>query len=120
MGDGDWSPSRGYEVAREMLAWQRRPTAIFVGNDHMALGALRALHEAGVKVPHEMSMIGFDDIVGADQMIPPLTTIRQDMVEVGRAAVKLLVSRIGGEEPVHRRIHPALIRRESTAPPAHA
>ena len=63
-----------------------RPSAIFVGNDQMALGVLRALHEAGLEIPRQVSVVGFDDIPEAPYFTPPLTTVRQDFAEVGRPA----------------------------------
>ena len=74
---GDWSPRSGYELGRR-LADDAHPSAIFVANDQMALGALRALHEAGCEIPRQVSVVGFDDIPEAQYFTPPLTTVRQD------------------------------------------
>ena len=118
---GDWSARSGYAAGRELLARRPGVTAVFAANDHTALGVVRALTEAGVSVPGEVSVVGFDDIAEAEFLNPPLTTVRQDFAEVGRRCVDLLVSRIelpGGwshDPPV---VVPAqLVVRSSTAPP---
>ncbi len=96
---GDWSPRSGYELGAQVAA---RPevTAIFVANDQMALGALRALDEAGRRVPDDVSIVGFDAIPEGEFFTPPLTTIRQDFIEIGRRGFELLRRRIeDGREP---------------------
>jgi len=91
-------------------------TAVFVANDQMALGLLRLLHEHGIRVPEDISVVGFDDIPEAAYFIPPLTTIRQDFAEVGRRCLHLLVGTIeSGETPVSVMVSPDLIVRGSTA-----
>jgi DNA-binding LacI/PurR family transcriptional regulator len=115
MIEGDWSPVCGYREALKAIQQDPPPTAVFVANDHMALGLLRAFHEAGIRVPQDIAVVGFDDIVGVDQAIPPLTTVRQDHVTVARTAVQLLVDRIGGAPAARVRIAPVLVERESTA-----
>jgi DNA-binding LacI/PurR family transcriptional regulator len=67
---------------------------VFVANDHMALGLIRAVSEAGVRVPEQISVVGFDDIAEAEFLRPPLTTVRQDFAEVGRRCVDVLLARI--------------------------
>ncbi|HLK01082.1 MAG TPA: LacI family DNA-binding transcriptional regulator, partial [Streptosporangiaceae bacterium] len=98
---GDWSTASGYQAG---LALARSPevTAIFCGNDTMALGALRALTERGVRVPEDVSVIGFDDIPEAAYYMPPLTTVRQDFGDVGRRALTALLARMSGEAPAGR------------------
>jgi DNA-binding LacI/PurR family transcriptional regulator len=93
-------------------------TAIFCGNDQMALGVLRALHEAGRHVPSDVSVVGYDDIPEAPFMIPPLTTVQQDFIEVGRRSVALLLEQLAtGERPEkHLHLKPKLVVRNSTAP----
>jgi DNA-binding LacI/PurR family transcriptional regulator len=95
-------------------------TAVFVANEQMALGLLRALREAGVDVPGRVSVAGFDDIPEAEFFSPPLTTVRQDFAEVGRRCIRVLLDRIAGrttETP--RVVVPAtLVERASTARPA--
>jgi len=115
---GDWSPRSGYELGAQLAA---RPevTAIFVANDQMALGALRALDEAGRRVPDEVSIVGFDAIPEGEFFTPPLTTIRQDFIQIGRRGFELLRRRIEeGESPAtHEVIASELIVRASAAPP---
>jgi DNA-binding LacI/PurR family transcriptional regulator len=116
---GDWSPSTGYELGRQLAA-SPEVTAIFVANDQMALGVLRAMHEAGRRVPHEVSIVGFDDIPESAFFTPPLTTVRQDFLEMGERSFQLLLRAIehGDLDEAHERIAPELILRASTAPPA--
>jgi DNA-binding LacI/PurR family transcriptional regulator len=80
---GDWSASSGYEIGKR-LASVRDVTAVFAANDQMALGILRAMHEAGRDVPRDLSVVGFDDIPEAQFFTPPLTTVHQDF-QRGRA-----------------------------------
>ena len=112
---GDWSARAGYDLGRRL---SRDPdvTAIFVANDQMALGVLRALHEQGRRVPGEVSVVGFDDIPEAPYFLPPLTTVRQDFDEVGNRSVRLLLRMIeaGEARPSAPRVEPELIVREST------
>lgn len=111
---GDWTPRSGYEIGQRLLETPE-VTAVFAANDQMALGLLRALHEAGRKVPHDLSVVGFDDIPEAGYFIPPLTTIRQDFGELGRRCLQVLLSRIAGEEaPARVVVAPELVVREST------
>jgi DNA-binding LacI/PurR family transcriptional regulator len=117
---GDWSAASGYAAAREVL---KHPgvTAIFVGNDSMALGALRAMHELGLRCPEDVSLVGFDDYPEAEFFSPGLTTIRQDFDEIGQRSVELLVQLIedGAPRTQHVVLPPELIVRASTAPPKH-
>ena len=97
---GDWSARSGYAAMQRLLAADPGLTAVFVGNDHMALGALRALDEAGRRVPDDVSVVGFDDVPEAEYFRPPLTTVRQHFPEAGRRAVRLLLDLIRpGEAP---------------------
>ena len=95
---------------------------MFVANDQMALGLVRALHEAGRRIPGEVSVVGFDDIPEAPYFTPPLTTVRQDFGELGSRSLRVLVRAIeaagrGAADPAGSLIQPRLIVRESTAPP---
>ena len=92
---GDWSPRAGYEIGQS-LAERRDATAIFCANDHQALGLLRALHQRRVRVPEDVSVVGFDDIPEAEYFTPPLTTVRQDFDEVGRRCVAALLDLLDG------------------------
>ena len=115
---GDWSPRSGYDAGRE-LAGIAGLSAVFVANDQMALGLLRALHETGRRVPDEVSVVGFDDMEESACFWPPLTTIRQSFEAVGHHAVSALLAEIetGAEvgEPVT--VPTELVLRSSTAPP---
>jgi DNA-binding LacI/PurR family transcriptional regulator len=114
---GDWSPRSGYEVGRR-LAEDPEVTAVFVANDQMALGVLRALHERGRNIPREISVVGFDDIPEAQYFTPPLTTVRQDFGEMGRSSLRLLLDLMRNDQPPSRlTIAPELVVRRSTAPP---
>jgi DNA-binding LacI/PurR family transcriptional regulator len=115
---GDWSARAGYDLGRR-LSSDPRVTAIFVANDQMALGVLRAMHEAGRAVPHEVSIVGFDDIPEAPYFTPPLTTVRQDFDEIGTRSLQLLVREIetGRRLPSSPRVQPELIVRASTTLP---
>lgn len=114
---GDWSPRSGYEVGRR-LAEDPEVTAVFVANDQMALGVLRALHERGRSIPGEISIVGFDDIPEAQYFTPPLTTVRQDFGQMGRSSLRLLLDLMqSGQPPSRLTIAPELIVRRSTAPP---
>jgi DNA-binding LacI/PurR family transcriptional regulator len=114
---GDWSPRSGYELGRRLV---RVPglTAVFVANDQMALGLLRVLHEAGRRVPGDLSIVGFDDIPEAAYFTPPLTTVRQDFGEVGRRSLHLLLEQIESRQrvPAQITVAPELVVRASTAP----
>jgi DNA-binding LacI/PurR family transcriptional regulator len=116
---GDWSARAGYELGRR-LSENRAMTALFVANDQMALGVLRAMQEAGRAVPNDLSVVGFDDIPESAYLIPPLTTVRQDFDELGARALQLLLRMIeagqGKDGPA--RVPPRLVLRASTGPPA--
>ncbi|MFJ6652980.1 LacI family DNA-binding transcriptional regulator [Microbacterium sp. NPDC091313] len=117
---GDWTADFGYYAGRELLH-VRDFTAIFSSNDQMALGLLHAIREAGLDVPGDISIVGFDDIPESAHFSPPLTTVRQDFTELGRRCVDLL---LGGTDPtaggVSAAITPELIVRASSgSAPAH-
>jgi DNA-binding LacI/PurR family transcriptional regulator len=116
---GDWSARSGYELGRELAA-DPSVTAVFVANDYMALGLYRALGEAGRRIPHDVSVVGFDDVPEAGYFMPPLTTVRQDFDEVGRRGLAVLLEQIGNPVGDTRRrvtIRPVLATRASTAEP---
>ncbi len=111
---GDWSAQSGYEAGRQ-IARSALPDAVFAGNDEMALGLLLALREAGLTAPHDVSVIGFDDIPGAAFFAPPLTTIRQDFHSLGVGCIDLLTSALGGRAPLEPvLVPPQLVVRKST------
>lgn len=120
---GDWSPHSGYQAGLELV---RRGldavSAVFVANDQMALGLLRAFGESGIGVPEDVSVVGFDDIPEAAYFSPPLTTVWQDFASVGEHSIRLLLGRIDDSDTVvgaaPRVVVPArLVERDSTAPP---
>lgn len=116
---GSWDSPSGYERGRILTA-DPNVTAIFAANDHIALGLMWAIHEAGRRVPDDVSVIGFDDIPEAAFLTPPLTTVRQDFTTLGRRCVELLLTQITGLEdpaPLCPPIIPSeLVIRRSTAP----
>jgi DNA-binding LacI/PurR family transcriptional regulator len=107
---GSWTAASGHAAAAEL---PHEATALFVANDQMALGALRALAEAGRDVPGAVAVVGFDDVVDAADYRPPLTTVRQDFDALGAAAVRALVAAIEGAEPTVETLVPTLVRRAS-------
>ena len=114
---GDWNPRAGYESGRR-LAEEKGLTAVFVANDEMTLGTMRAFSEAGLVVPRDVSIVGFDDAPGAEFFSPPLTTVRQDFIELGRRTVTLLLAGIDGREnDMLPSVGPELVIRQSTAAP---
>lgn len=112
-----WSPQVGYEPTKRLLGATRDFTALVCFNDTAALGAIRALHEVNMLVPRDVSVVGFDDIVGAEFNVPSLTTIRQPLDAMGRKAAQILLDRIARPEakyPPSVLMEPKLIIREST------
>lgn len=95
---GDFEEESGYRIMGELLAAEVRFTAVFAHNDYMAVGAMRRLREAGLRVPDDVSVIGFDDIDIARMVTPGLTTVRKDMVELGRRSAHILLARLAGSE----------------------
>ena len=113
-----WSPDLGYPPVRELLARTHDLTAIFSFNDTAAIGAIRAIEDAGLNCPRDISVIGFDDIMVAEYLNPRLTTVRQPLYQMGTTAAELLVKRIQNPEaPVQEEVwfEPELVVRESTA-----
>jgi DNA-binding LacI/PurR family transcriptional regulator len=117
---GDWSPLSGYRAGQQLagLRGGRGPsaTAVFVANDAMALGVRRALWEAGLRTPDDVALVGYDDIPEAEYFTPPLTTVRQDFAELGRASIRLLLDRIEdrGSPDAQLTVAPRLIVRASS------
>lgn len=116
---GDWSAESGHRIGLD-LARRTDVTAVFVANDSMALGLLRACHELGRPVPQTLSIVGFDDMTDSASFWPPLTTIRQHFDEVGRRAIDLLLREMRRDADVSQVIVPTelVIRASSAAPPA--
>jgi DNA-binding LacI/PurR family transcriptional regulator len=119
---GDWSAGSGYAAAKELLGLERPFTALLVANDQMALGALRALREAGLRVPAHVSVVGFDNIPESEYFDPPLTTIEQDFPSLGQISLAQLISLIEtpAAAPGIQVIPPRLVLRSSTAKPKEA
>jgi DNA-binding LacI/PurR family transcriptional regulator len=115
---GDFRVKAGYEQAKILFELRDRPSAIFAGNDLAALGVLRAAREAGLRVPDDVSVVGFDDIPLAEWSTPTLTTVRQPLTEMAAVAVAILLE-IAESGPQKRRVELAtdLVVRESTAAP---
>ena len=101
---GDFSSESGYSAMHALLRRERRPSAVFVANDLMAIGALCAAHECGVSVPDEISVVGFDDIELARFSSPPLTTVAQPKARIAALAVDMLLERIEGHRQVPRKV----------------
>lgn len=112
---GCYTPKDGYRLAKELLDQRERPTAVFAVNDSLAVGCYRAVQERGMKIPEDMSVIGFNDISMAKYLAPPLTTVHVHMNFMGRQAVKMISERIQSERRVnmHVSIPTQLIVRES-------
>jgi LacI family transcriptional regulator len=114
----DPSPHTGYETTKELLARKVRFTALFTYNDISAVGAIRAIKETGIRVPEDISVVGFDDIREAAYHLPSLTTVRQPMRRIGEIAAEALVDRLEGRDGHESGIlvEPELVIRESTGP----
>ncbi len=113
------TPELGFPITNELLQRTRKFTAIIAFNDLAAVGAIRALRNHGLRVPEDVSVVGFDDFEAAAYYNPSLTTIRQPLHEMGHMAARLLLAKIRGEKelPTEVPIVPELIIRESTLPP---
>lgn len=114
--EGDWSASSGYEATGRLLAGGAEFSAVFVSNDQMALGAIRALRERGLSVPDDISIVGFDNLPESAYFEPPLTTVRQDFVSLGRESAEYLSDLIEERDTPRRQrvIEPELVIRLST------
>src|SRR5579859_4431339 len=112
------SPELGYPVVQQLLSHKRKFTALVSFNDIAAIGAIRALRDANLSVPEDVSVVGFDDIRAAAYHNPSLTTIRQPLHDMGQSAARILLQRIQGfkDYPKECAVPPELIIRESTAP----
>ncbi len=117
--EGDFEAPGGYAGVMRLLDKYESFTALFVGNDRMAMGALQALRARGLRVPEDVSVIGFDDMLEAAYFIPPLTTVRQDFNALGHQCIEYLASIIETPDiPLQQRVlYPDLVLRNSTRPP---
>jgi LacI family transcriptional regulator len=119
--DGDWLPAQGHRHARDLIAQTPRPTAIFCANDLMAMGALEAAAQAGLRVPEDISIMGYDDQELARYTNPPLSTLVLPNYEMGRRAVELLIEismRAAGAPARSIRVDGPLVERASVGAPA--
>lgn len=115
---GDFRVEEGTRQARALLNLRDRPTAIFAGNDQQALGVYEAADEAHLRIPDDLSVVGFDDLPMVKWMRPHLTTVRQPLVEMGAAAARLAMQ-LGAGEPIPNpriELNAELMVRDSTAP----
>ncbi|WP_296137316.1 LacI family DNA-binding transcriptional regulator [uncultured Tessaracoccus sp.] len=120
---GDYSEAGAAQPATTLLDHPRRPTAIVAANDASALAVLSGARERDIRVPEELSVIGFDDIPEAARHAPPLTTVAQPLRELGRMAFTMLAEQLAGQtpDPVHRQLDTDLVVRRTTGPcPARA
>lgn len=118
---GDWTPRTGYQLG-QILARDPDLTAVFAANDETAVGLIRALHESGLRVPQDVSVVGFDDIAIGEYLSTPLTTVKQYFPQIGAELVSLVLEQIRNTDPsyIPRRrtvIRTELIIRSTTAPP---
>lgn len=100
--EGGWEPHGGGDMALKVLGLTDPPTAIMCGSDVLALGALKALREGGVRVPEDVAVTGFDDFLFSEFIDPPLTTVRVPAYEMGRLGAQILIGRLTGVEPAER------------------
>jgi LacI family transcriptional regulator len=117
---GAYTFESGVEAARDLLAMPTPPTAIFAGNDEMAIGVMKAARDAGLDVPGDLSIVGFDDLPMASRVWPNLTTVRLPIRDMGRMAAEKLTAGLRGLDPaalVQPEVDPSLVVRDSTAPP---
>lgn len=113
---GDWSAESGYVAGKQLLD-NSECSAVFAANDQMSLGVIRAAYERNLRLPRDLSVVGFDDSPESGFYFPPLTTVRQDFAELGRRCVGMILDGISGNDPLFSvRIQPQLILRASTGP----
>lgn len=119
---GDFMPASGLTAARRMLAMTRRPTAIFAGTDQTASGVYEAAREKHLRVPEDLSVVGFDDVILSEWLRPPLTTVRQPLEQMARAAIRLAAQiAYEGQQPSGRiELPTSLTLRASTSSPTRA
>jgi DNA-binding LacI/PurR family transcriptional regulator len=113
---GDWSTETGLSLGIEMFSSKILPTAVFCANDHLALGVIKAASLKGLRVPGDVSIIGFDDIPEAQYLIPSLTTVKQDFIELGKIVISRVLENLKGESSHETLlVQPTLTVRDSTA-----
>jgi LacI family transcriptional regulator len=119
VGVGRYQEDASRDLAHELLSQPNRPTAIFAANDLSAIAVIAVATELGIAVPDALSVVGFDDIPEASRHVPPLSTVRQPMQQLGEVATKMLLALMDGETPeqTHLRLPTRLVPRATTAPP---
>ena len=117
--EGDFGYESGFRAADQLLGLPDPPTAIFAANDQMALGVYEAVRRRGMRVPQELSVVGFDDLPEARWSSPPLTTVHQPLTAMGLLAARTVLRLVNGERIESPRVELAthLVVRDSTAPP---
>lgn len=111
--EGDWSPKWAYETGLRLVREGKVPQAIFAASDHTALGLIRAFTENGIRVPDDVSIVGFDDVEGSDYFLPPLTTVRQDFNALALMSTEVLIGAMEGRDVDRTPIPPTLVVRNS-------
>jgi DNA-binding LacI/PurR family transcriptional regulator len=111
--EGDWSPKWAYETGLRLVREGTVPQAIFAASDHTALGLIRAFTENGIRVPDDVSIVGFDDVEGSDYFLPPLTTVRQDFNALALMSTEVLIGAMEGRDVDRTPIPPTLVVRNS-------
>jgi len=101
---GDFQSQSGYEAMRELLSLSPPPTAVFVCNDLMAIGAMRAVRERGLQIGPDIAITGFDDIPLVQHTIPPLTTVHQPIYQIGKRVTQMLIDLLQGNPLVERQV----------------
>lgn len=121
--EGDWFVEGGYQATRMLLSSGRPFSAIFAHSDRAAIGCARALHEAGLRIPEDVSLVGFNDLDISGFLVPSLTTVKYPSFELGNVAVRVLIDAMSGNmakaipsEEELSRLRPYLVVRESTGP----
>lgn len=119
VGEGSYENETVREIATNLLQRSDRPTAIFAANDVSAIAVIDVATAMGLSVPRDLSVVGFDDVPDASQLVPALTTVRQPMQRLGREAARMVVGMLGGSVPesTHLRLATRLVERATTAPP---
>ncbi len=112
---GDYSMASGFQKMQELLQATKQPTLVFCANDDMAIGAMRAIHEAGLKIPEDLSLIGFDDAPVTAFLEPPLTSVHKPLKKMTKIGIEMLLEAIAGKPLSQKRIEipTSLIKRKS-------
>ncbi|MFE6735810.1 LacI family DNA-binding transcriptional regulator [Microbacterium sp. NPDC057650] len=117
---GDFDAASGYEHGMDLLSRPDHPTAVFAGSDYIALGIARAARECGLRIPDDLSLVGYDNLPITEWLNPPLTTVNQPLREMGALAAQMLIASADGQQPSSMKMDlmTELVERESTAAPA--